>query len=112
MENALRTVETLLRKYGHTYQANLAMIAREQFMASPQAGCRVLNDDEWWGGSDSVAAVDLAVDGGFGAQAREDAKRLWGALIEIYATMKAYGKSHPQAEIVTAQFNKWLTSHV
>jgi hypothetical protein len=112
MEEQLRTVEELLRKYGHTYQANLAMIAAEQFTRSPEQACRSLNDDEWWGGRGSVAATDLAVDGGFSTRAREDGKRLRAALIDIYATMKACGEHHEQAEIVTAQFTKWLTSHV
>jgi hypothetical protein len=112
MEEALRTVENLLRKYGHTYQANLAMIAGEQFARSPAETCRSLNDDEWWGGRDSVAASDLAVDGGFSSEARADGKRLREALIDIYATMKANGQRHEQAEVVIAQFNKWLRSHV
>jgi hypothetical protein len=112
MQEALRTVEDLLRKYGHTYQANLAMIAREQFAQSPAEACRALNDDEWWGGSDSVAARDLAVDGGFSSEARSDGTRLRQALIEIYTTMKAHGQGHEQAEVVTAQFNKWLRSRV
>jgi hypothetical protein len=112
MEDALSTIEELLRKYGHIYQANLAMIAREQFSRCAEDACRRLNDDEWWGGRGSVAAMDLAVDGGFSTESREDGKRLRNALIEVYAAMKACGQVHEQAEIVTAQFNKWLTSHV
>jgi hypothetical protein len=112
MDEALDTVEQLLRKYGHTYQANLAMVAQEQFSRSPEQACRSLNDDEWWGGRESVAAADLAVEGGFSAEAREDGKRLRLALIQVYATMLVYGQRHEQAEIVIAQFKKWLTSHV
>jgi hypothetical protein len=112
MEAALSLVEELLRQYGHPYQANLAMIAREQFARAPQEVCRRLNDEEWWGGSDAIAAVDLALIGGFSAEARRDGQRLRAALIEVYATMKGYGQHNAQAELFTSQFQKWLTSHI
>lgn len=112
MEAALSLIEDLLRRYGHTYQANLAMIARERFAHSPEEGCRGLNDEEWWGGSDSIAAVDLALSGGFGAEARQDGQRLRAALIEVYAIMKGYGEHNAQAELFASQFQKWLTSHM
>jgi hypothetical protein len=112
MEAALSLIEDLLRRYGHTYHANLAMIAREQFARAPQVACRRLNDDEWWGGSDAVAAVDLALSGGFSAEGRRDGQRLRAALIEVYATMRDYGERNAQAELCTSQFQKWLTSHI
>jgi len=112
MEDALRTVEQLLRKYRHTYQANLAMIAREHLAQNPRQVCQELNDDEWWGGNDSIAAMDLAVDGGFSAEARADGQRLRTALIELYRTMKTYGEYHEQAELATSQFTKWLSSRI
>jgi hypothetical protein len=112
MEEALRTVENLLRKCGQPYQANLAMIAGEQFARSPTEACCSLNDHEWWSGRDSVAATDLAVDGGFSSEARADGKRLREALIHIYATMKAHGQRHEQGEVVIAQLTRWLGSHV
>jgi len=112
METALSLIEELLRQYGHTYQANLAMIARERFARSPEEACRLVNDPEWWEGSDAVASVDLALSGGFSPEARRDGQRLRAALIEVYATMKGLGVLNPQAELMTAQFRKWLSSHV
>jgi hypothetical protein len=112
MEAALSLIEGLLRDYGHAYQANLAMIARERFACAPQEACRILNDAEWWGGPDAIAAVDLALSGGFSAQARRDGQRLRAALIEVYTTMKGFGEHNGQAELVTSQFQKWLSSHI
>jgi hypothetical protein len=112
MEATLSLIEDLLRQYGHTYQANLVMIARERFVHAPQDACRLMNDDEWWGGSDAIAAVDLALSGGFSADARRDGQRLRAALVEIYASMKGFGVDNEQAELMTSQFRKWLASHI
>jgi hypothetical protein len=112
MESALSEIEDLLRRYGHIYQANLAMLAREQLARSPEDACRAVNDDAWWGGSDSIAALDLALSGGFSPEARRDGQRLRSALIEVYKTMKGYGQHNTRAELYTAQFQKWLTSHM
>jgi len=112
MEQALSRVETLLRNYGHTYEANLAAIAVRQFERDPKAACRTINSSEWWEGSDSIAAVDLAIDGGFTADARRDARGLRSALTVIFATMLAYGENNDAGEIIVSQFQKWAESHV
>lgn len=112
MEAALSLIEDLLRRYGHTYQANLAMIARERLARAPSEACQMLNDPEWWDGSESIAAVDLALSGGFSAEARRDGQSLRAALIEVYATMKGLGEHNAQAELMTSQFRKWLSSHI
>ena len=112
MESALTTVESLLRKYGHTYGANLAEIVRNQYRFDPASACRALNSDEWWGNSDAIAACDLALEGGFSAQAREDGDRLRAALVEVYATMKGYGEANAQGELMVSQFNKWRSSRI
>lgn len=112
MERALQTVERLLRGYGHTYQANLAAIALDAFASDPHQACRLINTDEWWNAPDSVAAVDLAIDGGFTPAARGDALALRRALVEIFTTLRAYGEHNVAGELVVTQFNKWIESHV
>jgi hypothetical protein len=88
------------------------MIARDQFARSALDGCRTLNDDAWWGGRDSIAAIDLAVEGGYSDEARRDAKRLRVALIEIYTVMKDVGEINERAEIATSQSIKWVVSGI
>lgn len=112
MLSALEDVEQLLRRYGHVYEANLAGIGHAAFAEDPRAACRLLNRDEWWNGHRSVAAIDLALDGGFTAEARRDAQKLREALIEVFTTMLAYGEHHEAGEIVVSQFRKWQESHI
>lgn len=112
MNQALQTIESVLRDYGHQYHANLAAIARQRFASEPRAACRLVNSAEWWEDADSLAAIDLAVDGGFTARARLDASRLRGALGEVMMTMLAYGERNDTGEILVAQFQKWDESRV
>ncbi|MGD8955907.1 MAG: hypothetical protein PVJ03_01145 [Chromatiaceae bacterium] len=112
MQAALDQLERLLRAYNHVYAANLAAVARETYAQDPSAACRMLNSDEWWDSRQSVAAIDLAVDGGFTPMAREDAQALRRALIEVFTTMLAYGEENPAGEIIVSQFQKWMESHV
>ena len=112
MRDALAQLEGLLRDYGHVYEANLAAIVIETYGTDPGAACRLLNSDEWWDDSRSVAAIDLAVDGGFTAQARDDARRLRSALAAILATMQDFGEQNATGELIVAQFHKWAESHI
>ncbi len=112
MEQTLRIVEDVLRAYGRVYQANLAMIAGGRFSRAPHEACRLLNNDDWWGGRDSIAALDCAVEGGYSTGAREDARRLRAALVEIYGVMKAFGEVNENAELLASQFRKWVVSGV
>jgi len=112
MLGVLDQAEQLLRRYGHVYEANLAAIAHRTFAKDPLAACRAINSEEWWDSRDSVAAIDLAVDGGFTADARRDAQSLRRALIEIFMTMRAYGEHNATGEIIVSQFEKWFDSHV
>lgn len=112
MHQALETAERLLRDYRHHYEANLAAIARERFGHDPAGACRSINTDEWWNSRQSVAAVDLAVNGGFTPQARRDAQRLRQALVEIFTTMLAYGEHNAAGELIVSQFNKWTESRI
>lgn len=112
MQAALVEIEALLRSYGHTYEANLAGIALARFANDPAATCRAVNSAEWWGDGHSLAAIDLAVSGGFTPAARRDAQRLRRALIEVFTTLRAYGETNAAAEILVMQFDKWNQSNV
>jgi hypothetical protein len=112
MQQALAQIEQLLRSYGHTYEANLAAIARSAFERDPRAACQTLNSEEWWSSSRSLAAIDLAMDGGYTARSRQDSHALRLSLIEIFTTMRAYGEHNESAEILVSQFHKWLESHI
>jgi len=112
MQAALDQVERLLRAYNHVYEANLAAVVREAFAQDPSAACRMLNSDEWWDSRQSVAAIDLAVNGGFTPTARQDAQALRSALIEVFTTMLAYGEKNVAGELIVSQFQKWMESHV
>ena len=112
MLEALERTEGLLRHYGHVYEANLAAIARALFERDPKAACQAINTEEWWDSAASVAAIDLAVDGGFTMQARRDAQAFRQALTEIFGTMLAYGENNAAAEIIVSQFEKWRESHI
>ncbi|MCB1790696.1 MAG: hypothetical protein KDJ24_10400 [Gammaproteobacteria bacterium] len=112
MLRALTTIESLLRAYGHTYEANLAGIAAKLYRTDPAVACQSINSDEWWESSASVAAIDLAVSGGFTPQSRVDAQRLRQSLIEVFTTLLAYGEHNDAGEIIVSQFQKWTESHM
>jgi hypothetical protein len=71
-----------------------------------------LTSEEWWGDTDSVAAVDLAIEGGFSPQARRDAASLREALVDLAQGMADRGVRDPTAGIVAAQLRKWLASGI
>ena len=83
MKQHLTEIEELLRKYEHVYQANLAMTARDAEEREVGTGLRQLDSDEWWGDSDSVAAIDLAITGDFTPEARRDAATFRKLLTEL-----------------------------
>ncbi len=112
MHDALRQLEELLRRYGHVYEANQAAIARRTFERDPAAACRMMNSGEWWNDTQSIAAIDLAIDGGFTPEARTDAQTLRNALIEVYSIMTTFGEHNDAGEIIVSQFNKWAESHI
>lgn len=112
VQRALNDIEQLLRAYGHIYAANLAAIVAETFARDPQAACRQLNSDDWWSDRDAVCAIDLAVDGGFTPQARQDGQQLRRALIAVFTTMLAYGEENASGELVVSQLQKWLESNI
>lgn len=112
MQNALAKLERLLRSYHHDYEANLASIALALYATDPLAACQSINTAQWWEDSQSIASIDLAVSGGFTAQARHDARALREALIDIFTTLRAYGEHNEAGEIIVSQFRKWSESHV
>lgn len=112
VQRALNDIERLLRAYGHTYEANLAAIVAQTYARDPQAACRQLNSDDWWSDRDAVCAIDLAVDGGFTAEARRDGQQLRRALIAVFTTMLAYGEENASGELVVSQLQKWLESNI
>ena len=112
MQHALNDIERLLRAYGHTYEANLAAIVAETYQRDPHAACQQLNSDEWWRERDAVCAIDLALDGGFTARARDDGKLLRDALITVFMTMLAYGEKNDRGQLIVAQLQKWLESNI
>ena len=112
MKQHLIEIEALLRKYEHVYHANLAMTLRDAEEREPGAGLRQLDSDEWWGDSDSVAAIDLAITGGFTPEARRDAAPFRRLLTELYQVMVDHDLHNEKGEIMAAQFRKWLVSQV
>ncbi len=112
MESAPARVEKLPRSYGRTYEADLAAIARDTFAHNPPDACRQINNEEWWNDTQSLAAIDLSIDGGFSPRSREDARSLRRALIEIFITMRAYDERNETGELVICQLRKWIDSHV
>jgi len=112
VKERLGRVEQLLRKYDQVYQANLAMLAASAAEKGPAAGLAQLDSDEWWGNADSVAAIDLAIAGGFSPEARRDAATLRRDLADLYQLMVDHGVHNEKGEIMAAQFRKWLASHM
>lgn len=112
MHDALQHIEDLLRRYDHVYEANQVGIVREAFKRDPETACHMVNSDDWWNDTQSIAAIDLAIDGGFTGDARRDAQALRTALIEVYTTMESYGEHNDAGEIIVSQFNKWVESHI
>jgi hypothetical protein len=72
MHEALAQIARLLRSCGRTYEANLTAIARNAFERDPRAVCQARNSEEWWSGTHSLAAIDLAMDGGYTGRSLQD----------------------------------------
>jgi hypothetical protein len=112
MNDELWKVEQLLRRYGHGEGADRAMRARELYARERARAFAAVRGDDWWGDKDSIATLDLGLDGGFSPEARLDGRRLRAALVAIEEEIASQGQSSPQARLVAAQFRKWLASQV
>ena len=109
MEETLHELEALLRRHGCVLQANVVEMTRGAL--SSQARLRaILASDDWWGSEDSVAEVAPAIRGGFTPEARRDARRLRELLLAVHDFMRREGIEQPVADLLCAEFRKWLTS--
>ena len=110
MRETLLDIERLLRRHGLVYQANLAEIAAATWARSPREACPLLLSDEWWGDHGSIAAVDLAVAGGFTPEARQDGKALRAALVEVFRELRDRAGTDEHVDLVARHFHKWSVS--
>ena len=110
MRATLAEIEDLLHRYGQDYQASVVAATRHAWADDRPLALQRLTSPEWWETPDSVAAVDLAIAGGFSPQARADHDRFLRALIDVYEQMTRAGAINPRAELVVAEFRKWLAS--
>ena len=112
MIDALQELEVLLRKYEQAYLANTVTVAMGYAVSGDERLWPGLCSDEWWGDSDSIAAVEPAVLGGFTRNARADSRRLRELMLAVYAGMQAHCIPPPEARLMANQFNKWLVSQI
>ncbi|MGV6859595.1 MAG: hypothetical protein ACWA5X_11545 [bacterium] len=112
MKQALHQIETLLRQYQHPYEANLAAIVREQAKTDILKACQLLDSDEWWADRDSIASIDLAIEGGFSPESRKHAQTLRHSLTTLAAHMEHHHIHNEEATLTASQFNKWEVSHI
>ncbi len=110
MLDDLATLETLLRRYGQDYQASVVAATRHAWRTDRPLALERLAGPDWWEAPDSVAAVDLAVAGGFSPAARADHDRFLQALLRVHEQMTRAGARNPRAGLLVAEFRKWLAS--
>lgn len=103
-------IERLLRHHGFVYQANLAGIAAATYTRSPREAYPVLLSDEWWGDRGSIAAVDLAVAGGFTPEARRDGQALRAALVAVFGELREVVDTDEHTALIARHFHKWSVS--
>ena len=108
----LAEIEALLRAHDCQREAEVVVFAGRLWSRNPIAACEELNSDTWWHGRDGVAAVDLAIAGGFTRGARDDARRLREALIVLREYLDAHALSNEEADLQVRQFRKWAASHM
>ncbi|RMG55157.1 MAG: hypothetical protein D6717_08495 [Gammaproteobacteria bacterium] len=111
MEEVLQELEALLRRYDCVLQANIVEMTRGALPARRRLH-EILSSEDWWGGAGSVAEVDPAILGGFAPAARADARRLRELLLEVHAFMQDEGIEQPVADLLCAEFRKWLASNL
>lgn len=108
----LAQVEALLRRHDCHDEAGQARFAQELWSRDPLAGRAELNGDAWWHGRNGIAAVDLAIAGGFTRAAREDAQTLREHLVALRDHLDAHGLDNEEAALQVRQFRKWTASHM
>lgn len=110
MIGSLQGLESLLRKYEQPCLASAVSLALNHANARDERLWTDLCSGDWWGDSDSIAAIEPAVPGGFSRDARADSRRLRERMLIIYAGMQTHCVPPPEARLMANQFNKWLTS--
>jgi hypothetical protein len=112
MIDILKELESLLRKYEQPYLANTVTVALGLALVNDVRLWANLCTPDWWGDSESIAAVEPAVLGGFTQEARDDSRKVRELMIQIYNKMEKHCIPPPEAKIMVAQFNKWLASQM
>ncbi|MCP5137369.1 MAG: hypothetical protein H6981_11280 [Gammaproteobacteria bacterium] len=108
----LAEIDALLRRNGCHREAEVVVFAARLWARNPIAARDEMNGDDWWHGHHGIAAIDLAIAGGFTRVARDDAQRLRDALIELREHLDAHGLNNDEADLQVRQFRKWAASHV
>ncbi|MEJ2308804.1 MAG: hypothetical protein P8Z31_07550 [Gammaproteobacteria bacterium] len=112
MLDALHELESLLRKVEQPYHANAVRVALGYALADDERLWASLCSSDWWGDSNSIAAVEPAVLGGFTPEARHDSRRIRELMLSVYNEMQNHCIPPPEAKLMAAQFNKWLASQM
>ena len=92
MIGSLQELESLLRKYEQPCLANAVPLALSHASARDERLRRDLCSGDWRGDSDSIAAIEPAIPGGFSRDARADSRRLRERMLIIYAGSPADGQ--------------------
>ena len=112
IKQILTDLETLLRDYDFIREANTVNGVIQLFSNNHDMACRQIMQESWWVGDDAVAEADLAIAGGFTAQAREDQDRFQELIIALYRQLSGQGYQSEFAKLVTSQYHKWLASRM
>lgn len=112
MIETLEALETLLRKYDQPYLANSAKVALSFADSKDDRLWATLCSVDWWGDSNSIAAVEPAVLGGFTQEARDDSRRIRELMLDLFDEMQKHCIPPQEAKLMAAQFQKWLASEV
>lgn len=73
---------------------------------------QLLNGGDWWGGGDSIAMLNLEIEGGFTARARQDSRTLRESLVELHQILAEAGQAGEDATLIAAELRKWVASRM
>jgi hypothetical protein len=105
----LDVIVTLLLKYGDLSRASWIMKSKELFSKNRVQFWTGVNSLEWWGGSGSMADVNLYNPNSaiLETEQRDDNRRYRAALIAIYEEMVENGQENKRGEMWIDTFKKW-----